>query len=276
MPSWNGFLNNSNKKQKISHDLPAKSVPDSICSKPAKSVPQSICAGCPTVDSSISSGSGSGSSNNKRGKARSMVTPWEQVMTAFVYKNTQLHHQVNELMVANMQQQQQQIVVKVEQQPEATVAEDPRQEDLPNLPDVDVNCGNITVRSNNKDVEIRNVPIDSHTVVHRSHLSRVQSEAESLRKVMRQSTGRKCYIGTSLGRRLYGASCILGPQISFHQHELSIALSHGAFMADSGIKVNLLKIPKLAPSAWSLKEYVKDMATETTFLAYEEIVNDAA
>ena len=134
----------------------------------------------------------------------------------------------------------------------------------------------VAVKSYKEDIPVQNVPHD-YTLIHHSNLSRLENKSKKLRAIMKQTSGRGCYAGTKLGQRLYAASCVLSPQVSFHSQELTIALCHAALLANSKVdQIDYSKIPKNTPSRWALQEYIKDLAADTTFLAKMEIVSEAA
>lgn len=67
----------------------------------------------------------------------------------------------------------------------------------------------------------------------------------------------------------------MNPQSSLHNQELSIALTTGALMSDSGMQFgDVHKAAKAMPSRSSLKRYIQDLATDTTILAYDDIIRN--
>ena len=94
---------------------------------------------------------------------------------------------------------------------------------------------------------------------------------------MHQSTGRRNYFGTPLGKKLYAHAAALSPQNSFKNLEMILALNQAAFLVDSGVElknIDLEQIAKTVPSASTLKDFVIDSATDSSFQAWEEIVRD--
>jgi hypothetical protein len=93
----------------------------------------------------------------------------------------------------------------------------------------------------------------------------------------KQVTKTKYHGGSLLGKRLYGATAALNPQSAFGNLELTIALSHAALLADAGMDlVNLKHLASSTPSASKLLEFVADAATDSTFLAAEEILEEGS
>jgi hypothetical protein len=91
------------------------------------------------------------------------------------------------------------------------------------------------------------------------------------------------YRGNSpLGKLLYGAMAALNPQRSFKNLKLIIALSHAAlhfpmqpYWQIPGIDiVNLKDLASSTPSASKLTELVANAATNSKFLAVEEILEE--
>ena len=73
------------------------------------------------------------------------------------------------------------------------------------------------------------------------------------------------------------APAALNSQSSFGNLELTIALSHSALLADAGIElVNYRDLACSVPSASKLSEFVADSATDSKFLAAEEILEEGA
>ena len=56
--------------------------------------------------------------------------------------------------------------------------------------------------------------------------------------------------------------------------EVTTALVHATLLADAGIDTDYKVIARNAPSASTLKEFIIDAATDSTFDAVEEIVNE--
>ena len=93
----------------------------------------------------------------------------------------------------------------------------------------------------------------------------------------KQVTKTKYHGGSLLGKRLSGATAALNPQCNFGNLELTIALSHAALLADAGMDlVNLKHLASSTPSASKLLEFVADAATDSTFLAAEEILEEGS
>jgi hypothetical protein len=107
--------------------------------------------------------------------------------------------------------------------------------------------------------------------------ARKENDAAAYQRLKKQVKKTKYHGGSALGKRLYGAAVALNPQSSFKALELTFALSHAALLADAG--VNLVKLSDLAysvPSGSTLSEFVADAATDSKFVAAEEILEEGA
>jgi hypothetical protein len=100
---------------------------------------------------------------------------------------------------------------------------------------------------------------------------------DQFKKILNQATGRGNYYGKPLGKKLYAHTAALSPQNSFKNLEMILALNQAAFLVDSGIgisSIDLEKIAKTVPYASTLKDFVINAATGSTFQAWEEIAED--
>jgi hypothetical protein len=78
---------------------------------------------------------------------------------------------------------------------------------------------------------------------------------------------------------LYAPAATLSPQTSFKNLELILALNQAAFLVDSGVgfrEEDLKKLANTVPSAATLKDFIIDAATDSAFLAWEEMVQDSS
>ena len=107
-------------------------------------------------------------------------------------------------------------------------------------------------------------------------MSRTESYAKTFLKFMQKNANRNCYNGTALGKQLYAAACVLNPQASFRNEETTLSLAKAAVLADSihDKSFDITKVPKSSPSERILREYIKDLATDVTFLALSELKED--
>ena len=113
--------------------------------------------------------------------------------------------------------------------------------------------------------------------VYGPHYAKKERDAAAYQRLKKQVTKTKYHGGSPLGKRLYGATAALNPQSSFGNLELTIALSHSALLADAGIElVNYRDLASSVPSASKLSEFVADSATDSKFLAAEEILEEGA
>jgi hypothetical protein len=113
--------------------------------------------------------------------------------------------------------------------------------------------------------------------VYGPHYAKKERDAAAYQRLKKQVTKTKYHGGSPLGKRLYGATAALNPQSSFGNLELTIALSHSALLADAGIElVNYRDLACSVPSASKLSEFVADSATDSKFLAAEEILEEGA
>jgi hypothetical protein len=82
------------------------------------------------------------------------------------------------------------------------------------------------------------------------------------------------YHGTSRGARFYGAAAALNPQSSFKNMEIIFALAQAALLTDAGFDdVELEDFACSVPSAQTISEHVAKTATDSKFLAAEEILS---
>jgi hypothetical protein len=100
---------------------------------------------------------------------------------------------------------------------------------------------------------------------------------DQLNKILNQATGQGNYHGKPLWKKLYAHVAALGPQNSFKNLEMILALNQAAFLVDSGIGMNSIDLEISDCQNCSLclnTEGIWDAAIGSAFQAWEEIVED--
>ena len=115
----------------------------------------------------------------------------------------------------------------------------------------------------------------------KSYVSMLESQAEKHGIVfnnLRLMVENKKYAGNNdLSRRLYGAMAAMSPQTSLENLELLVGLAHSAFLADIEYTTeNPERAAKFSPSATYYKDALKTCATDSMFVARQEILEENA
>jgi hypothetical protein len=130
---------------------------------------------------------------------------------------------------------------------------------------------NSTVNIGNQELELPN----SHSVISRSKLSRLQASGELARKLKSKIMQVKQYRSSGMGRRYYNSALYQAPRLSTYMAEQIFPLIIAGFLADAGIAFKDEAIASSCPSAKTLNQFIVDGSIDS-ILWLEDQFRDAS